>query len=113
VTRPVTHVAELAVKYASRNFVGVPLALDIGRLSRMPPANMTRKKLKAIRKLGLSFIWAIIPLYTEAFQRPWRLQYARAVTELPDTAKIASATIPGFRNFLYDMPSTSSSIHSI
>ena len=55
-TSPVTHVAELAVKYASRKFVEVPVDDDMGRLRRMPPVNMIRKKLTAIRVLGFNFM---------------------------------------------------------
>ena len=55
-TSPVTHVAELAVKYASRKLVGVPVEDDIGRLRSIPPVNMTRKKLITIRVLGFNFM---------------------------------------------------------
>jgi len=55
-TSPVTQVAEFDVKYASRKLVVVPVDDDIGRLRRMPPVNIIRKKLITISVLGFNFM---------------------------------------------------------
>ena len=52
VLKPVTHVAEFAVKYASRKFVYVPFAEDIGRHKRTAPRVITAKKLSAITRVA-------------------------------------------------------------
>jgi hypothetical protein len=70
-TSPVTHVAELAVKYASRKLVGVPLDDDMGRLRSIPPVSIIKKKLRAIIVLGLIFMAGIILQSSWCVDRIW------------------------------------------